>query len=86
MATSDDFAPIEICPNALVAETRSRRPMRFVRGAEGADHFLNDGPVDDPARGAGGLYPALGPPAGLAAMAEDHLARLEPRFRPAIAS
>ncbi|WP_304169802.1 alpha/beta fold hydrolase [Phenylobacterium aquaticum] len=40
----DDFAPIEIA-QALVAETRSRRPMRFER-APGADHFLNDGPVD----------------------------------------
>lgn len=40
----DDFAPIEIA-EALVAETRSRKPMRFER-APGADHFLNDGPVE----------------------------------------
>ena len=40
----DDFAPIEIA-EALVAETRTRRPMRFER-APGADHFLNDGPVE----------------------------------------
>ncbi|HPA38686.1 MAG TPA: hypothetical protein PLV04_08065, partial [Phenylobacterium sp.] len=40
----DDFAPIEIA-EALVAETRARRPIRFER-VPGADHFLNDGPVD----------------------------------------
>lgn len=40
----DDFAPIEIA-QALVAETRARRPIRFER-VPGADHFLNDGPVD----------------------------------------
>lgn len=40
----DDFAPIEIA-EALVAETRTRRPVRFQK-APGADHFLNDGPVD----------------------------------------
>ena len=40
----DDFAPIELAER-LVAETRTRRPMRFAR-VEGADHFLNDGPVD----------------------------------------
>lgn len=40
----DDFAPIELAER-LVAETRTRRPMRFAR-VEGADHFLNDGPVE----------------------------------------
>ena len=39
----DDFAPIELAER-LVAETRSRRPMRFA-AVPGADHFLNDGPV-----------------------------------------
>lgn len=40
----DDFAPIEIAER-LVAETRTRRPMRFER-VPGANHFLNDGPVE----------------------------------------
>ncbi len=40
----DDFAPIELAEK-LVAETRPLRPLRFVK-VEGADHFLNDGPVD----------------------------------------
>jgi pimeloyl-ACP methyl ester carboxylesterase len=40
----DDFAPIEIAER-LAAETRTRRPMRFVRVA-GADHFLTDGPAE----------------------------------------
>jgi pimeloyl-ACP methyl ester carboxylesterase len=40
----DDFAPIAHAEK-LVAETGVRRPMRFVR-VEGADHFLNDGPVE----------------------------------------
>lgn len=30
----------------LVAETRTRRPMRFER-VTGANHFLNDGPAED---------------------------------------
>jgi pimeloyl-ACP methyl ester carboxylesterase len=41
---ADDFAPIELAER-LVAETRSRKPMRFVR-VPGANHFLNDGPID----------------------------------------
>ncbi|WP_421932701.1 alpha/beta fold hydrolase [Phenylobacterium sp.] len=41
----DDFAPIELAEK-LVAETRTRRPMRFERVA-GANHFLNDGPAED---------------------------------------
>jgi len=41
---ADDFAPIELA-EALVKETRCRRPMNFIR-VPGANHFLNDGPVD----------------------------------------
>jgi pimeloyl-ACP methyl ester carboxylesterase len=41
---ADDFAPIELAEK-LVAETRSRIPMRFWK-MPGANHFLNDGPVD----------------------------------------
>jgi len=41
---ADDFAPIELAQK-LVEETRSRRPMRFV-SVPGANHFLNDGPVE----------------------------------------
>lgn len=41
----DDFAPFELAEK-LVAETRTRRPMRFER-VIGANHFLNDGPVED---------------------------------------
>lgn len=40
----DDFAPIEAAEQ-LVAETRTRRPVRFER-VPGADHFLNDGPTE----------------------------------------
>lgn len=43
--TADDFAPIATAER-LVAETKTRRPIRFQR-VEGADHFLNDGPADD---------------------------------------
>ena len=41
----DDFAPIELAEK-LVAETRTRRPMRF-EWVTGANHFLNDGPAED---------------------------------------
>ncbi len=41
----DDFAPIETAEK-LVAETRTRTPIRF-RRVEGANHFLNDGPADE---------------------------------------
>ena len=41
---ADDFAPIELAER-LVKETRSRAPMRFIR-VPGANHFLNDGPVE----------------------------------------
>jgi len=40
----DDFAPLEAAER-LAAEAVTRRPIRFVR-TEGANHFLNDGPVD----------------------------------------
>ena len=40
----DDFAPIELAER-LVAETHTRRPMRFER-IRGVKHFLNDGPAD----------------------------------------
>src|SRR5260221_4363445 len=40
----DDFAPIELAER-LVNETRTRAPLRFER-VPGANHFLNDGPVE----------------------------------------
>ena len=40
----DDFAPIELAQK-LVAETKSRRPIRF-EAVPGADHFINDGPEE----------------------------------------
>ena len=40
----DDFAPIEVAER-LATETVTRRPIRFVR-ADGANHFLNDGPPE----------------------------------------
>jgi pimeloyl-ACP methyl ester carboxylesterase len=41
---ADDFAPIELA-RKLVEETRARRPMAFIC-VPGANHFLNDGPVE----------------------------------------
>ncbi|MCC7266256.1 MAG: alpha/beta hydrolase [Caulobacteraceae bacterium] len=41
---ADDFAPIEAA-EALVRETRTRRPVRFER-VPGANHFMNEGPVE----------------------------------------
>ena len=41
---ADDFAPIEVAEQ-LVSETRTRRPVRFERVA-GANHFMNEGPVE----------------------------------------
>lgn len=41
---ADDFAPIELAEK-LAKETRSHLPIRFVR-VPGANHFLNDGPVE----------------------------------------
>ena len=41
---ADDFAPIELAER-LVRETPSKAPIRFVR-VPGANHFMNDGPVD----------------------------------------
>jgi len=40
----DDFAPFEIA-RQLAAQARTRKPIRFERVA-GANHFLNDGPVE----------------------------------------
>ncbi|WP_372786473.1 alpha/beta fold hydrolase [Phenylobacterium sp.] len=40
----DDFAPIEVAER-LAAETVTRRPIQFMR-TEGANHFLNDGPIE----------------------------------------
>jgi pimeloyl-ACP methyl ester carboxylesterase len=40
----DDFAPIEVAER-LAAETMTRQPIHFVR-TPGANHFLNDGPVE----------------------------------------
>ena len=40
----DDFAPIEMAQR-LVAETATRRPIRFA-SVPGANHFLNDGPTE----------------------------------------
>lgn len=52
----DDFAPIELAEK-LVAETRTRRPMRFER-VLGANHFLNDGPAEDLLATLEGCIPA----------------------------
>jgi pimeloyl-ACP methyl ester carboxylesterase len=41
----DDFAPIEVAER-MAQETVTRRPIRFVR-ADGANHFLNDGPAQE---------------------------------------
>jgi pimeloyl-ACP methyl ester carboxylesterase len=41
----DDFAPLEVAER-LAAETVTRRPIRVVR-ADGANHFLNDGPTEE---------------------------------------
>jgi pimeloyl-ACP methyl ester carboxylesterase len=41
----DDFAPIETAER-MAQETVTRRPIRFVR-ADGANHFLNDGPAHE---------------------------------------
>jgi pimeloyl-ACP methyl ester carboxylesterase len=41
----DDFAPIEVAER-MAREAITRRPIRFVR-ADGATHFLNDGPAQE---------------------------------------
>jgi pimeloyl-ACP methyl ester carboxylesterase len=41
---ADDFAPIELAER-LVQEAHTRAPIRFVR-VPGANHFMNDGPID----------------------------------------
>ena len=40
----DDFAPIQLAQR-LAAETPAQRPIRF-QAVPGANHFLNDGPVE----------------------------------------
>jgi len=54
---ADDFAPIEIAER-LVRDSRLRAPMRLVRIA-GANHFINDGPVE---RLLGALEPCISSP------------------------
>jgi pimeloyl-ACP methyl ester carboxylesterase len=56
---ADDFAPIELAER-LVAETASKAPMRFV-SVPGANHFLNDGPVDVLLAALEGCVPVLAP-------------------------
>jgi pimeloyl-ACP methyl ester carboxylesterase len=41
---ADDFAPIELA-RRLAEEARTHRPIRFV-ATSGANHFINDGPVE----------------------------------------
>jgi len=56
---ADDFAPIELAER-LVKETRSKTPMRFIR-VPGANHFLNDGPVEVLMSALEGCIPAPTP-------------------------
>jgi pimeloyl-ACP methyl ester carboxylesterase len=58
---ADDFAPIELSEQ-LVAETHSRTPMSFIR-VPGANHFLNDGPVEVLLSALERCIPAAAPPA-----------------------
>jgi pimeloyl-ACP methyl ester carboxylesterase len=57
---ADDFAPIELAER-LVKETRARVPMNFVC-VPGANHFLNDGPVEVLMSVLEGCIPAPAPP------------------------
>ena len=41
----DDFAPLEVAER-MAAETVTRRPIQLVK-ANGANHFLNDGPAEE---------------------------------------
>jgi pimeloyl-ACP methyl ester carboxylesterase len=41
----DDFAPLEVAER-MAAETVTRRPIQLVK-ADGANHFLNDGPAEE---------------------------------------
>ncbi len=56
----DDFAPIEMA-QALAAETRTLRPIRFASVA-GANHFLNDGPAELVMEQLEACLPQPGPP------------------------
>jgi pimeloyl-ACP methyl ester carboxylesterase len=57
---ADDFAPIELAEQ-LVAEQPCRRPLNFIR-VPGANHFLNDGPVDVMMNVLEQCIPTLAPP------------------------
>jgi pimeloyl-ACP methyl ester carboxylesterase len=57
---ADDFAPIELA-RKLVEETRARRPMAFIC-VPGANHFLNDGPVEVLMSALESCIPAPAPP------------------------
>jgi pimeloyl-ACP methyl ester carboxylesterase len=56
---ADDFAPIELAEK-LARETRMRRPINFVC-VPGANHFLNDGPVEVLISALEGCVPATAP-------------------------
>ncbi|MDB5442286.1 MAG: hypothetical protein JWP73_662 [Phenylobacterium sp.] len=55
----DDFAPIEAAER-MAQETVTRRPIRFVR-ADGANHFLNDGPAHELIAALEGCIPVRKP-------------------------
>ena len=57
---ADDFAPIELA-RQLVAETRRRAGMQFIC-VPGANHFLNDGPVEVLMNALERCIPAPAPP------------------------
>lgn len=78
----DDFAPIEAA-EALVAETRSRKPIRFAR-VPGANHFLNDGPTEDLLAQLEGCIPK--PKSWIPALPQFALAWLKPKGAPAAAA
>jgi pimeloyl-ACP methyl ester carboxylesterase len=55
----DDFAPIEVAER-MAREAVTRRPIRFVR-ADGANHFLNDGPAQELIAAIEGCIPVRKP-------------------------
>jgi pimeloyl-ACP methyl ester carboxylesterase len=59
---ADDFAPIELAER-LTREARTRAPIRFVR-VPGANHFMNDGPVEVLLECLERCIPAPAPPNG----------------------
>jgi len=59
----DDFAPIETAEQ-LVKEAHTRAPIHFIR-VPGANHFLNDGPVDLLMNCLDRCVPAARPASGL---------------------